>query len=100
MKILKVTKSQGFSLSLEDAFFEKCITKVHNHDPTIFPNIFLSQKKMQHNFFSFTFKCLFVYFSINTVQDSKRSKDREIEAKNSEEKKKSSSKEEIDRYIM
>ena len=61
--------------------------------------IFSLVRKKRSTIF-FTFKCLFVYFPINTVQDSKRSKDREIEVKKSEEKKKSSSKEEIDRYIM
>ena len=32
------------------------MTKVHMHDPTNFPNIYFSKKKVQHNFCSFRFK--------------------------------------------
>ena len=35
MIILKVTKYQGFSLSLEDAFFEKPQGRVSNDLPTV-----------------------------------------------------------------
>ena len=43
-------------MNYENYCNQKFRAKIHQHDPTKFPNIYFSKTKVQHNFCSFRFK--------------------------------------------